>query len=57
MNTNLYLSFIKKAIETDGITIADTANKLALELKRITVDQYSAAAKLIVDAYLANGDR
>ena len=53
MNTKLYLDFIKNTLATEGIKIADTANKLALEAKRITVEQYSAAARIIVEAYLA----
>lgn len=53
MNTNLYLEFIRNTVQTEGIQIADTANKLALEMKRITIDQYSAAARILVAAYLA----
>lgn len=53
MNTNLYLNFIKNTINTDGWKVADTANKIALDMKEITTAQYSAAARLIVDAYLA----
>ena len=53
METNLYLDFIKKALETDGITVADTANKLALETQAITTDQYLAAARILVAAFLA----
>lgn len=53
MNTELYLEFIAKTLETDGIKVADTANKIALEKKEVTVDQYSKAARLIVKAYLA----
>lgn len=53
MSTKLYVDFIKQTIKTEGIKIADTANKLALESKQITVEQYSKAAQLIVKAYLA----
>jgi ribosome-binding protein aMBF1 (putative translation factor) len=49
----MYSEFIKKAIETEGWKVADTANKMALEIKAITLDQYRAAAQLIVKAYLA----
>ena len=53
MNTKLYLNFIEDAVKNDGIKVADTANKLALEAKQITTDQYSAAAQIIVKYYLA----
>lgn len=49
----MYNEFIKKAIETEGWKVADTANKMALKTKAITLDQYRAAAQLIVKAYLA----
>lgn len=52
LNTNQYIEFIEKTIITEGYKVADTANKLALEAKVITTDQYSLAARLIVDAYL-----
>ena len=48
-----YIDFIKKTIKEEGWKIADTANKLALEQKAITTEQYSEAARLIVDAFLA----
>lgn len=53
MDTKQYLDFIRDTLRNEGIRVADTANKLALELKRITFDQYSAAAQMIADAYLA----
>lgn len=53
MNTAQYINFIKTTLKTDGIKVADTANKLALEMKRITTEQYSKAARLIAAAYLA----
>ena len=52
MDTTTYLKFIKDTLKTDGIKVADTANKMALESKRITTEQYSAAARILVDAYL-----
>ena len=52
MNTKQYIDFIKTAIETEGYKVADTANKLALEMKKITVSQYSEAARLIAAAFL-----
>ena len=52
MKNKEYIEFIKKAIETDGYKVADTANKKALEMGAITTTQYSAAARLIVKAYL-----
>lgn len=53
ITTNLYLTYIRKALE-DSIQTADIMNKMALEIKAITIDQYRAAARLIVKAYLAN---
>ena len=53
MNTKLYLDFIKTTVQNEGIQIADTANKLALQMERITLDQYRAAAQILVAAYLA----
>ena len=53
ITNEMYNEFIKKAIETEGWKAADTANKMALETKAITLDQYRAAAQLIVEAYLA----
>lgn len=52
LNTKQYLDFIKNTIATEGYKVADHANKIALEKKKITTDQYSAAARLIVKAYL-----
>ena len=52
LNTNQYIDFIKNTIETDGYKVADTANKMALEMNRISTEQYSAAARLIADAFL-----
>lgn len=53
MNTNLYIEFIKYTLATEDWKTADAANKIALEAKQITTEQYSAAAQLIVNAYLA----
>jgi hypothetical protein len=53
ITNEMYIDFIKKTIRTEGYKVADTANKLALEMKKITINQYSQAAKIIVDAYLA----
>ena len=52
LDTNQYIDFIKSTIETEGYNVADTANKMALEMKRISTEQYSAAARLIADAFL-----
>lgn len=52
MNTAQYLAFIEKTLNTEGINVADKANKIALESKRITTEQYSAAARILVKAYL-----
>lgn len=54
LNTNQYIDFIKNTIEAEGYKVADTANKLALEMKRISTEQYSEAARLIVAAFLAD---
>lgn len=53
ITNEMYINFIKNAIETEGWKVADTANKLALESGKITQSQYSEAAKLIVEAFLA----
>ena len=52
MTTKEYLAFIKNTIATEGYKIADDVNKLALKNEAITTTQYSAAARLIVEAYL-----
>lgn len=52
ITTDLYLTYIRKALK-DSIRTADIMNKMALETKAITTAQYSAAARLIVEAYLA----
>ena len=52
LDTNQDIDFIKNTIATEGYKIADTANKMALEMKRISTEQYSAAARLIADAFL-----
>lgn len=52
MNTNLYIRFIRSAIETEGYDVADKANKLALTSAQITTAQYSKAARLIAKAFL-----
>ena len=53
LDTNQYIDFIKTTIETEGYKVADTANKMALEMKRISNAQYSAAARLIANAFLS----
>lgn len=52
MTTEMYLNFIEETVKNEGIKVADIANKKALEMKRITTEQYSAAARIIVKAYL-----
>lgn len=52
LDTNQYIDFIKNTIETEGYEVADAANKMALEMKRISTAQYSAAARLIANAFL-----
>lgn len=53
ITNEMYINFIRNAIETEGWKVDDTANKLALESGKITQSQYSEAAKLIVEAFLA----
>ena len=53
LDTNQYIDFIKTTIETEGYKVADTANKVALEMKRISTEQYSVAARMIANAFLA----
>ena len=48
----MYTDFIRSAIHTDGYRVADAANKLALESKQITTDQYLQAARIIAEAFL-----
>ena len=48
----MYTDFIRSAIHTDGYRVADVANKLALESKQITLDQYIIAARIISAAFL-----
>ena len=52
IDTNQYIDFIKTTIESEGYKVADTANKMALEMKRISTEQYSAADRLIANAFL-----
>lgn len=52
LDTNQYIDFIKTTIETEGYKVADTANKMALEMKRISTEQYSKAASIIAQAFL-----
>lgn len=52
LNTKQYIDFINTTIETEGYKVADTGNKLALEMKKITTNQYSEAARLIAAAFL-----
>ena len=53
ITNEMYMKAIKNAIETEGYKVADTMNKMALEQKAITTEQYSEAARLIVAALLA----
>lgn len=54
MNTTQYIAIIKETINAEGWKVADKANKLALEMKQITTEQYSKAANLIAKAFLAD---
>jgi hypothetical protein len=51
ISTKQYLEFIKNAIKTEGIKVADIANNMALDIESITLDQYRAAAQILVEAY------
>ena len=53
IDNKTYLDFIKKSLETETIEAVDTMNKMALEIKSITIDQYLSAARILVAAYLA----
>ena len=53
IDNKTYLDCIKEALETETIEAVNTMNKMALEIKSITIDQYLAAAKILVAAYLA----
>ena len=52
LDTKQYIDFIKTTIATEGYKVADAANKMALEMNRISTAQYSAAARLIANAFL-----
>lgn len=52
MSTKQYIEFIQSTIATEGYTVADIANKMALETKAITTAQYSKAARLIAAAFI-----
>ena len=56
ITNEMYMEAIKNAIITEGYKVADTMNKMALEQKAITQPQYSAAARLIVKAYLSEAN-
>ena len=53
ITNEMYMEAIKNAIKTEGYKVADTMNKMALEQKAITTEQYSEAARLIVAALFA----
>ena len=50
----MYREFIENTITTEGWQVADIANKKALELKGISLNQYRMAAQLIAAALLAD---
>jgi ribosome-binding protein aMBF1 (putative translation factor) len=47
----MYAEFIEEAIKTEGWKTTDLANKMALDIGAITLDQYRMAAQIIVTAY------
>lgn len=52
ITTGQYIEAIENALKTEGVEVADTMNKLALEMEAITLDQYLMAAHILVDAVL-----
>ena len=53
LDTDQYLAFIRETIAAGDYKAADTVNKLALHMQKITTTQYSKAARLIAAAFLA----
>ena len=53
ITTDMYLTSIREAVAKYDIHTADIANKMALEMKAITLDQYRLAASILADAYIA----
>lgn len=53
MNQNEYLDFIRATLARDGLKVADAANKKALELKKISIYQYLAAARILAAEIIA----
>lgn len=51
--TDIYLEHIRIALAEGGIPVADTFNKMSLEAGAVTIEQYLAAARILVDAFLA----
>ena len=51
--TEIYLEHVRIALAEGGVPVADTFNKMSLETGVITIEQYLAAARILVDAYLA----
>lgn len=51
ITNKMYADFIKEAIKKEGWKAADLANKMALDIGAITLDQYRMAAQIIVAAY------
>ena len=52
MTNKMYQEFIENTIKTEGWAVADRANKIALETKKITQSQYREAAGKIAKAFL-----
>lgn len=52
ITTEMYLDHIRKAVATEGVHVTDIANKMALEINAITLDQYLAAAHILVEHVL-----
>ena len=51
--TEMYLTHIREALTKYDIHTVDIANKMALESKRISLDSYRLAARILVDTRLA----
>ena len=53
MSQKEYLDFIRATLARDGLKVADAANKKALELKKINVELYLAAARILAAEIIA----
>ena len=54
ITTDMYLKHIRESLTAHDWHTVDIANKMALEINAITLDQYRLAARIILDAYYAS---